>query len=94
MLFVSKLVLLVADVACLCRIKAQVADGSYQGVNAKGQVCQEEIRAGSAGETLGFQGSVVDNDATDKTEEEGQQETCQVVVGHCNILLSSKILEL
>ena len=37
-LFVSKLVLLVADVACLCRIKAQVADGSYQGVNAKGQV--------------------------------------------------------
>ena len=90
-LFVSKLVLLVADVACLCRIKAQVADGSYQGVNAKGQVCQEEVSSGSAGVAFGLQRSVVDDEAADETQEEGQQKTNQIVVGHCSILLSSKM---
>ena len=50
----SKLVLLVADVFGLSRVKRQVADGSDQAVNAAGDVTEDKISPGTRGVPSGF----------------------------------------
>ena len=80
--YVLELILLVTDISLLSRIEHQVADGSYQGVDTHGQVGQQEVGPGSGGVALGLQGGVVDDQAADKAQEEGQQETNQLVVIH------------
>ena len=83
----SKLVLLVADVFGLSRVKRQVADGSDQAVNAAGDVAEDEVSTGARGVALGLQRGVVDDKASDPAEEEGQEETNDFVV-HGNISLN------
>ena len=79
------LVLLVTDVLSLSGIKEQVANRSYQRIDTKGQVRKEEIQTGSGGISCGLQRSVVDDDATDPTQEKSQKETDEiVVVFHCH----------
>ena len=82
------LTLAIADVLFLVGIEGQVADGSNQGINAHGQEGQPEIGAGSAGVAFGLEGSVVDDDASDKAQEEGQQEANHIVVIHDEYLFS------
>ena len=84
-------VLLVADVVGLCRIEEQVADGSDQGVNAKGDNRGPEVSAGSAGVAFGLQVGMVDDEAADPTQEESQQKTNNVIGIHGCILLSQNI---
>ena len=77
-----KLVLLVADVSFLSGIESQVADGSDQGVDTAGDVTQNQVCPSSGGVACGLQGGVVDDQATDPAQEEGQQEANQIVVIH------------
>ena len=80
----KKLVLLVTDVLCLCGVEHEVADGSNQRVNTEGQVCEDEVCPGSGGPAFRLQGSVVDDNAADPAQEEGQQKTNEVLVVHDN----------
>ena len=82
------LILLVADVTISSGIEEQVADGSDQGVNAKGNHCGPEVSAGSAGVAFGLQAGMVDDEAADPTQEESQQKTNNVIGIHGCILLS------
>ena len=68
-----KSVLLVTDVLFLGGIEEEVADGSNEGVNTKSDVSEKEIRPRSGGKAFGLQLGVVDDDASDKAEEEGKQ---------------------
>lgn len=78
----------VADVGGLAGIENQVADGSDQLVDAEGDDVQEEISQRSGLPALRFEGGVVDDQATDPTQEEGKQETNEiVVVFHFQVLL-------
>ena len=89
----QELVLLVADISFLGGIEGQVADGSNQGVDTEGQVGQNEVCPGSGGVALGLEGSVVDDEATNEAQEEGQQETNQVLITHYGVLLSQELLK-
>ena len=80
--FVCLEISLVADVLILGGVKEQVADRSNQRINAKGQVSQDEVHPGAAGVTFRLQVGVVDDDATDKAQEEGQQEANDILVIH------------
>ena len=80
--YVSKLVLLVADVSFLSGIENQVADGSNQGVDTAGDVTQNQVCPSSGGVACGLQGGMVDDQAADPAQEEGQQEANQIVVIH------------
>ena len=73
-------VLLVADVLGLSGVEHQVADRSDEGINAAGDVAEDNISAGARGVTFGLQRGVVDNKASDPAEEEGQEETNDLVV--------------
>ena len=75
-------VLLVADIFFLGGIKHQVADGSYQRINADGKVGENEICPRSGGESFGLKGRVVNDNAADKAQEEGQQKANKVFVVH------------
>ena len=75
-------VLFVTDVLSLCRIKDQIANGCNQTVNTKGDRGQEDVRQSSGRIALGLQAGVVDDQASDPTEEEGKQETNEIVVIH------------
>lgn len=77
-----KSVLLVTDVLILSGIEEEVADGSNEGVNAKSDVSEKEIRPRSGGEAFGLELGVVDDDASDKAEEEGQDKANYVFVVH------------
>ena len=87
----KELALEVANVLFLGGVKAQIADGGNQAVQTEGDQRQEEVSGGSAGVAFGLQRRVVNDEAADETQEEGQQKTNQIVVGHCSILLSSKM---
>ena len=76
------LVLLVADVLFLSRIEEQVADRSDQTVNSPSNSGEENVAAGSGGVAFGLEGRVVDDQAADPTQEEGQQEANEIVVIH------------
>ena len=80
--YVSKLVLLVADISFLSGIESQVADGSNQGVDTASDVTQNQVCPSSGGMACGLQGGMVDDQATDPAQEEGQQEANQIVVIH------------
>ena len=73
-------ILLIADILFLSGVKGQIADRSNQAVDAEGDRGQEEVSAGSAGETLRFQGRVIDDQAADPTQEEGQQKTNEILI--------------
>ena len=73
-------VLLVTDISGLRGIEEEVADGGNQTVDAEGDCGQQDVSTGSAGETLGLQGSVVDDQAADPTQEEGEQKTSKVLI--------------
>ena len=73
-------ILLITEVFFLGRIKGQVANSGNQGVNAKGEVGQEEVSQRSGGVTLGLEVSMVDNDTADPTQKESQQKADQVIV--------------
>lgn len=75
-----KSVLDVTDVLFLGGIKEKVADGSNERINAEGDDAEEEVSQSSGGITFGLQRGVVDDKATDPTEEEGQQEADELVV--------------
>ena len=73
-------ILLVADVLFLGGVKEQVADGSYKPVNSKGDHGQEDVRQRSRFEALGLERRVVNDQASDPTQEKGQKKTYEVVV--------------
>ena len=75
-------VLLVADVLCLGGVKDQVADGSDQRIKSEGEVGKNEVSPRSGGESFGFERGMVDDNAADKSEEEGQQKADKVFVVH------------
>ena len=82
----DQLVLLVADVLVLSGIEEEVADRSNEGVNTHSDVGKKEICPRSRGEALGLELGVVDDDASDETEEEGQQKADDVLVVHSMLL--------
>ena len=84
----AELVLLIADVLFLGRIKGEVADGGNQAVNAPSDQSQPEVSTGSAGVALGLQGAVINDHTADPAQEKGQQEANKIVIIHCGILLS------
>ena len=71
--------LFVTDVLILCGIKEEVADGGNQTVDTEGDHGQENICQCSGSIALGLEGSVVDYDASDPTEKEGQYEANEIV---------------
>jgi hypothetical protein len=77
-----KSALLVTDVLILSGIEEEVADGSNEGVNTKSEVCKKEVCPRSGGEAFGLELGVVDDDASDKAEEEGKDEANYVFVVH------------
>jgi len=86
--FFIRLLFDVADVGVLAGIEDQVANRSNQLVDTKGNNAQEEVGKRSGSPTLGFEGGMVDNQTTDKAQEEGKQKTNDiVVVFHLNVLL-------
>lgn len=68
-MIIQRLALLVADVLFLSRVKYEVADRSNKTIDTEGNYCEEEVSTGSGSETFGLKGSVVDDKATDPTEE-------------------------
>ena len=64
------LVLLITDVLVLFGIEEDVADGSYESVNSESDHGKEDVAAGSGCVTLGLERGVVDNKASDPSEEE------------------------
>lgn len=75
-------VLLVADVLVLGGVEGQVADGSHDLVNSAGYDCEQDVAAGTGRPTLCLQGRVVDDETSDPSEEEGQEEACEILVFH------------
>ena len=92
--YVYKLVLLVANVLFLIGIESQVADRSHQTVDTTGNHGQEDVGTSSAGKAFGLQGGMIDNQATDPAQEKSQQKTNQIIVIHCDVLLSLKLFGL
>ena len=84
--YVSKLVLLVADISFLSGIESQVADGSNQGVDTASDVTQNQVCPSSGGMACGLQGGMVDDQATDPAQEKGQQEANQIVTFYATIV--------
>ena len=78
----DKSVLLVTDVLFLGGIEEEVADGCNEGVNTHGEVSKKEICPRSRGEAFGLELGVVDDDASDEAEEEGQDKANYVLVVH------------
>ena len=66
------LVFEITNVATRTRVKRKIANRSYQRINTKSKNCEEEISASSRFPTVGFQRAMVDNKATNKTQEESK----------------------
>ena len=64
------------------RVEEQVADGSHQTVNAKGDHGQENVGKSSGGVAFGLERGVIDDQTADPAEEEGQNKAYDVVVIH------------
>ena len=77
-----KLLFNVADVAGLVSIEGEVADRSNKAVDATSDHGKEEVCKSSASESFGLKRSVVNDQATDPTKEEGKQETSKICA-HC-----------
>ena len=73
-------VLLVADVLGLGGVEGQVADGSHDLVDSEGHDCKQDVAAGAGCPTLYLQGRVVDDETSDPSEEESQEEACEILV--------------
>jgi hypothetical protein len=80
--FVLESILFVADISLLGGIKEQIADRCNQSVDTKGNNREENVRQSSRRITLRFQRGVVDDNASDPTQEKGQQKTNEIVVIH------------
>ena len=76
------LVFLVADVLLFRRIESKVADWSNQTVDAERDARQEDVATGSWREACGLQGSVIDNDTTNPSQEEREQKANKILVFH------------
>ena len=87
-------VTLPADVLFLGGIEGQVADSGNQAINTQGHYGQPEICTGSAGVALGLKLSVVDDNAANPTQEEGQQKTNEILVIHDKVPFWLKILSI
>ena len=75
-------VLLIADVLGLGGVEGQVADGSHELVDSEGHDCKQDVAAGAGCSTLCLQGRVVDDETSDPSEEESQEEACEILVFH------------
>lgn len=75
-------VLLVADVLGLGGVEGQVADGSHELVDSEGHDCKQDVAAGAGCPTLCLQGRAVDDETSDLSEEESQEEACEILVFH------------
>ena len=82
----DRLVLLVTDVLILGGIEEEVADSSNERINSEGEISEKEVSPRSRGEAFGLELGVVDDDASDETEEEGQQKADDVFVVHSMLL--------
>lgn len=78
----SNLALGVANVLFLRRIKSKVADRCYQSIDAKSDHRKEEVCCCSAGVAFGLKLGMIDDKATDPTQEEGQQKANEILVIH------------
>jgi len=83
----SASVFLVADVLFLGGIEREVADGSDENVDSHSDDSEAEVGAGSAGESLGLERSVVDDERAKPSEEEGQQEAYEIVVVYDTLMI-------
>ena len=77
-----KLVFLVADILFFARVEGEVADRRNETVDAERDAGQEDVTTGSWSESFGFQGSVIDNDATNPSQEESEQKANKILVFH------------
>ena len=77
-----QLCLEVADILFLIWIECKVADWSNETVDTKCDVTENEVSPGSGSEACGLKSSVVDDYATNPSEEECEQEANEVVVIH------------
>ena len=76
------LVFLVADVLFFARIECEVADWRNQTVDTERDAGQEDVATRSWSESFGLQGSVIDDDATNPSQEECEQKANKIVVFH------------
>ena len=81
-LFFVFLFLQITDVLFLVGIKEEVADGSNQGIDPHGKEAKEEIQTGSGSKTIRPQRRVVDDQAANPTQQEGQQKTNYIFIVH------------
>lgn len=63
----------IADIAVVVRVEGQIADRSNQTVDPEGYHGEEEVRASSGPPTIGLETCMVDDQAADPTQEEGEQ---------------------
>lgn len=64
------LVFEITDIAACAFLKAKIANGSYQGINTKGNDSKEEVSTSSRLPAVGFQRGMVNNKTTNKAHEE------------------------
>ena len=76
------LVLYIANILLFCRVEGKITDRSNQAVNTESDHRKEEIRCRSAGKASRLQFCVIDNDAADPSQKEGQQKACKIFVFH------------
>ena len=74
------LILKIPNIATSRFLKCKIANGSNQTVDTEGDHGQENICQRSGSIALGLEGSVVDHDASDPTEKEGQYKANEIVV--------------
>ena len=84
--------LLVAEVLLFCRVKYEVANRSNESVNPEGYRRKNEVEPRSAYKSLRLKRGAVDDDASYPAQEEGKQETNEIVFFHFNVLLSIKTM--
>ena len=74
------LVLHIADVLFFCRIEGQIADRCYEVIDAESDDAEEEISRRSRSVTFGLILGVVDDEASDPAEEEGEQKANKILI--------------
>ena len=62
----------ITDIAACAFLKAKIANGSYQGINTKGNDGKEEVSTISRLPAVGFQRGMVNNKTTNKAQEESK----------------------
>ncbi len=78
--YIFVLVLCVADIVRLCRVKGKVADRSNKTVNAEGYDGKKEISKRSRGEASRLKRGVIDYNTANPAEEKGQKKANDVVI--------------